>query len=385
MVALRDPLGIAPDIVALPPDYFYLLTFFDGKSSYLDAQTAFVQRHGTLLYSGQIEEIVRKLDENYLLENARFQERMERARQEFRRLSVRPATCTPNAYSADPEECAQQFEEFLAPARKEVGAVAEGLSAMVVPHIDVARGKEAYGAGYALVEKVSDVDVFVIFGTSHGGMEGLFTLTEKDWITPHGRVRADRAIIDEVKGRSESDFLSEEYAHKAEHSIEIQVAILSYLRRGGPTFRIVPILCGSFDRFIGEGRRPGEDAQFQDFMLTLEEALAADNRRRMYLAGADLSHIGPRFGDAEPLTKGVLEGAERADKESLVHLATGDADAFFDSVAAAQESRRVCGLSPIYSMLHAARPKTGRILKYEQWVEEDGRSSVSFSSVALYG
>ena len=240
----------------------------------------------------------------------------------------------------------------LRPARPEASATTEGLSAMVVPHIDVARGGEVYGAGYALIEKVPDVDVFVIFGTSHGGMEGIFALTAKDWITPHGRVRSDRAIIEEVKGRSESDFFAEEYAHKAEHSIEIQVAILSYLRRGGPAFRIVPILCGSFDRFISEGRRPGDDAQFRDFMLTLEEALAADDRRLMYLAGADLSHIGQRFGDSEPLTTGVLEGAARADKESLVHLATGDADAFFDSVAADQERRRVCGLSPIYSMLH---------------------------------
>ncbi|MFH0962523.1 MAG: AmmeMemoRadiSam system protein B [Planctomycetota bacterium] len=384
LMALRDPLGIAREVVAIPMDLCSLLSLFDGETTYLDAQAEYVRKHGTLLFTGQIENLVRQLDENFLLENDRYRERLRSVQEDFRRLSVRPATCTPNAYSADPEECREQFEEFLGPARGTSQAGVEGLVGLVAPHVDIARGKKVYGSAYALAERASDVELFVIFGTCHAAMKNLFALTEKDWITPFGKIPADKRLIRAILSRSETDFLEDEFAHKAEHSIEIQVAILSYLRRERPGFSIVPILCGSFDELVAQGGKPAGNPQLRDFLASLDEVLAGDKRRRLFLAGADLAHIGPRFGDTEGLSRELLDRAQRADKESLVELAGGGAEAFYGAVAAHRNRYRVCGLGAVYCAASAARPATGRILDYEQWVDDAGTSSVSFASVALY-
>ena len=385
LVALRDPLGVSQEVLALPAQFYFILTLLDGTHSCTDIQGAYSQRFGTLLLAGQVQNLVRQLDQNYLLDNERFWHRFGALKEEFRRLSIRPATCTPSAYSADREECAEQFEAFLGPARERVSATANGLCAMVAPHIDIPRGTSVYGAGYALVERVEDVELFVIFGTCHGGMEHLFALTAKDWVSPFGRILCDGDIVHCVADRCSADVFTDEYSHKAEHSIEIQVAILSYLFRESRKFSIVPILCGSFDHFAARRALPDGAPEFQEFMGALDEALDGDSRKRLYLAGADLAHIGPRFGDTKPLTEEKLKAVERADKESLVHLASADAEGLFQSLAIDQHERRVCGLSPIVSMLHAAQPTSGRILAYEQWVEDNGNSSVSFASVALYG
>lgn len=384
LVALRDPLGISQEVLALPAQFYFVLTLLDGTHSCADIQGAYSQRFGTLLLAGQVQNLIRQLDANYLLDNERFWQRFGTLKEEFRRLSIRPATCTPSAYSADRDECAKQFEAFLGPAREKSSAATDGLCAMVVPHIDIARGMSVYGEGYALVEQLEGVELFVIFGTCHGGMEHLFALTEKDWVSPFGKISSGGDIVRDIAERCSADVFADEYSHKAEHSIEIQVAILSYLFRETRKFSIVPILCGSFDHFAAKRMLPDGDPEFQEFMGALGEALTADSRKRLFVAGADLAHIGPRFGDTKPLTEEKLKAVERADKESLVHLASADAEGLFQSLAVDQHERRVCGLSPMISMLHAAQPTKGRILAYEQWIEDNKNSSVSFASVALY-
>ena len=381
LIAFRDPLGISRKLVALPAELFFIATLLDGRNSLEDIQAAYVKRFGTPLYTGQIQHLIEQLDENLLLDNIRFREHFLSAKEDFAKLSIRPATCTPSAYSADPDECAERFEGFLEPARRDMTAPTDALVGIVTPHVDIDRGAAVYGPGYALIERLSDVQLFVVFGTCHGSMERLFALTAKDWVSPFGKVAAARDIVRQIAERTQGDFFHDEFAHRAEHSIEIQVAVLSYLLRERKDFQIVPILCGNFDRFVGDGRTPSASDEFQDFMGALSETLGNDERKCLFLAAADLAHVGPKFGDSERLTQERLLQVQRADKESIAYMTYGDADGFFRSVSAEQ---RVCGLAPIYATLYAAGSRSGRILGYEQWVEQTLESSVSFTSVALY-
>jgi hypothetical protein len=60
---------------------------------------------------------------------------------------------------------------------------------------------------------------------------------------------------------------------------------------------------------------------------------------------------------------------------------TGDAEAWFDAIAAHGDSTRICGLAAMYAMLRVARPGTGRLLAYEQSLEQGG-SVVTYAAVA---
>ena len=97
------------------------------------------------------------------------------------------------------------------------------------------------------------------------------------------------------------------------------------------------------------------------------------------VAGADLAHVGPRFGDAEPVSADDLERIGREDREMLATVEAADAGAFFESVARDDDRRRICGLSPIYALLRALGGGRGALRRYAQWPDPQG--VVTFASV----
>ena len=63
-----------------------------------------------------------------------------------------------------------------------------------------------------------------------------------------------------------------------------------------------------------------------------------------------------------------------------------DAEAFWRHVAGDLETRRVCGLAPIYSLLRTVASGTrGRLRHYEQNVDPDEGSIVSHAALGFYG
>ena len=59
----------------------------------------------------------------------------------------------------------------------------------------------------------------------------------------------------------------------------------------------------------------------------------------------------------------------------------GDAEGWFDTIAAQGDATRICGFAPMYMMLRVAQPGPGRLLAYEQSIEESG-SVVTYASIA---
>jgi predicted class III extradiol MEMO1 family dioxygenase len=82
--------------------------------------------------------------------------------------------------------------------------------------------------------------------------------------------------------------------------------------------------------------------------------------------------VGARFGDPDPLDQEMLEAIRQIDEAALAAAATGNADTWFDAIAAHADSTRVCGYSATFAMLAAARPGPGALLRYEQSLEEGG-------------
>jgi len=233
--------------------------------------------------------------------------------------------------------------------------------------------------------------VFVIFGTAHQPMGQLFSVTRKDYSTPLGTVKTDQRFIDvlqrelgsSVTGRR-LDLFADESAHRLEHSIEFQAVWLQYAIGVHRPIQIVPILVGSFHDFILEGVTPDESPEIQAMLAALRKAEGRRPDRVCYISGADLAHIGRRFGDTERLGREQLDRLAADDRKLLAHACQGNANAFFRYVARQSDRNRICGLSPTYMLLSAIAPCRGKLLRYDQAVEPDGTACVSFASLALY-
>jgi len=113
----------------------------------------------------------------------------------------------------------------------------------------------------------------------------------------------------------------------------------------------------------------------------VREAEARLGGPTVYVAAVDFSHVGPRFGDpaVDERTRAEIETKDRAAIEAA---AGGDADAWFQAIAAHDDSTRICGFGPTYVALRCAAPGAGRLLRYEQ-SEEPDHSIVSVAAMSL--
>jgi hypothetical protein len=385
-IALRDPAGYTSSVVMLPGGVVEIVALFDGDHSVVDIQAELMRRYGEIVPRAQLEELVEGLDEHGFMESPRFAGRRAAIDAEFLASPTRPASHAGGAYAAEPDELRRTMDEFFAPPEGpgsiEWPAAGGGaVSGAIAPHIDFHRGGPAYAWAYRRLAERCDGDLFVIFGTCHAGMRDPFALTRKDYATPFGPAAVDRDFVEAVASRAGQDCFASELAHRGEHSIEFQAVFLRYLYEGRRDFTVVPILASFAHEALARGHGPEDDPRVPRFLDAVSEALAASRRRVVVIAGADLAHVGPRFGDAHPVSTDELGRIEREDREMLGAVEAGDARAFFDAVAGDGDRRRICGYSPIYATLRVLGRRRGRLHRYGQWPDPQG--VVTFASVTF--
>ena len=391
----RDPEGFGEPMV-LPYGAVVLASMMDGQHTLAEIQTTFQARTEVPVALADLEQIVRQLDDAYLLAGERFEEHRNRQVESYQASPTRPATHAGAAYALEPDALREQIAGFFAaengPGPVNVAASPGGrLGGLISPHIDLRRGGHAFAWAYKQVAEQSDADLFVIFGTSHTPMTERFSVTRKDFDTPLGTVSTDQAFIDRlsshlassVAGRS-LDLSANELAHRFEHSIEFQTVLLQYLLGGKRDFRIVPVLTSSFEDFIAEGTQPEESLDVQAFLAALQAAAGGHQGKVCCIAAADLGHIGPRFGDPWLVDAQRLADQSADDHKLLEFACSCDPTGLFCHVALQRDCRRICGLAPTYMLLSLMRDVKGELLCYDQAIEPDGSACVSFASVAFW-
>jgi len=386
-LGIRDPAGYAQAVLVLPAALVEIVSLFDGDHSITDIQEAFLRRHGELVDSARIGAVVETLDEQGFLEGPRFSERRAAIEAAFEASPTRPATHAGGAYAGEPDALHAQMDGFFiepegpGPVRWDGIGAARAVRGLVAPHIDFHRGGPAYAWGYRDLAEGAAADCFVILGTCHAGMPDPFALTLKDYDTPLGPAPVDREFAAALERRAGQDLFGSELAHRSEHSIEFQTVFLRYLYAGRREFTIVPVLASFVHEAIAHGRGAEDDPRVPAFLGALGETIAASRQRVCLIAGADLAHVGPRFGDTSAVTAERLREVEAADREMLAAVEAGDARAFFESAARDGDERRVCGLSPIYALLRALGRPRGTLRRYAQWPDPQG--TVTFASVVV--
>jgi AmmeMemoRadiSam system protein B len=120
-----------------------------------------------------------------------------------------------------------------------------------------------------------------------------------------------------------------------------------------------------------------------EFLEALRECLE-ERPDACIIAGADLAHLGPRFGDPHEVGTEVAAWCEERDRDTLESAASVDASGFFLKIADERDRRRICGLSAIYTLLETLpRGARGTLLHYGQALDEKRTNFVSFASMAF--
>lgn len=385
VVYLRDPQNPGGNVIAVSPSAVIALSLFDGEKSVEDICGILSQRFGGDVRKEDIENMVSKLDEALFLDSPRYREYINGIEREFRETEVREAGFAGLSYPSSADELGEWFGRFLEEAGGENGNGETGkLKGIVSPHIDYSRGGVSYAKAYATLPE-SEADVFIIFGTSHyGQVDNPFILTKKNFRTPLGEAKTNGEIIERLEAACGWDLYEGELSHKTEHSIEFQVAFLQYMLGGKRDFTIVPVLCTSFHRMVTEGSSPSEDERVSKFLGEMKEIISGLGERAFIIAGADMAHVGLKFGDNDRVNDETLGVIRERDLASLAFGENMDAEGFYRSIESEKDWRKICGLSPIYAALSTTGAKRGVLLDYDQALEPDTGSVVSYASMGFY-
>ncbi len=378
---VRDFLGLIRDPVILQGDVLSLIGLIDGNRTIRDLQVELVrQKRGVLVDSELIEKFVREIDSAYLLESPRYEEGKNRILSEYHRLEVRKPSHAGVSYPAQASDLRLYLDSILKAAESDPEGNGRGrIRGLVAPHIDLEAGKRVYARAYRAISRESPRRVFLI-GTGHGLDDGFYSLTEKDYETPLGRVRTEKDVVRALKKAGGPVVSSSDISHRREHSLEFQVIFLQHLF--GLSFSLVPILCGSFASVLETVCRASEIAGVGGFLEEFRSFLDEGWGRDLVVAGVDFSHIGPKFGHQETASSLLLEA--RAHDQSLLQAFCGaDVQAFWAESRRVRDKYNVCGFPALASLLEALPGVKGRSLDYEFWKEEPTQSAVSFAAVIL--
>ncbi|MFQ5913053.1 MAG: AmmeMemoRadiSam system protein B [Nitrospinota bacterium] len=384
-ICLRDPLRYTEAVLFIPMGLIPLLQLIDGTRDLGDIQAEVTRRFATLLPSEEIQGVIDTLDRAYYLDSERFAAHKESVDRRFLDSPVRAPYLAGQAYPESPEELVRMIDGLFlhpeGPGEPDPEARHETPAGAIIPHIDFARGGPAYAHAYRSLVESEPADVYVVLGTAHMGAERVFALTRKDFATPLGTIPADREFIDELVKEAGEDCFMDELSHRAEHSIEFQAVFLRHLLGRNHPISLVPVLCGSMQEFILAGGSPMEDPRVSGFVEGLKKTLAREKRKVCVIASVDLAHVGPRFGHPDPVDAARLTVTQQKDREMLERVQNKDPEAFFGFVRDEQDQRNICGLTPIYTLLHALDCREVSLLLYG--ISPDPQGTVTFASLLV--
>jgi MEMO1 family protein len=385
-VMLQDPSGVVPQPVVIPLDgYSHVVRHFNGQSTLMEIQARVLRETGQFVAMKDLQDLVRRFDESMIIEGPAF----AMFHQQYREQGRRPPALAGRSYAGTLRALRAQLDQFFVGAQgagepsANHGPRSAGFRGILSPHIDFQRGGPVYTWSYRELLEQSHADTFVILGVAHQYCRRRFVLTSKDFETPLGVAATDRSYVDRIAAFAGRDLFDDELSHRTEHSIEFQVVFLQHILGGRRNFTIVPILVGSFHDLMERGINPIEDPDVRRFIEALRKSEASSGKSVAYIGGIDLCHVGPEFGDPSPVDPVLQEQVRQFDGAMLDRAAAGDPEGWFRTAGAVGNRWRVCGLAATYTFLHAIGPARGRLLRYNQALDDRRTCCVSFASMAF--
>lgn len=385
---LYDRSGLSEAQLALSPAAMFLVAQLDGQSSLLALQDRFANESGgTALPLASLEGLINALDAAFFLDNDHYHAHYRTLHDTFAATPVRPSTSAGSAYPESADALHDELNRMLRSAPppevegRATNAPRPAPRGVIAPHIDYERGGDAYAQVYRELATFGKPDAVLLLGTAHAEMTNRFACTTKDFALPGGCLPCDRETMNRLLALCApvADFTADAFAHRSEHSIELQTPWLRHIWGDVP---ILPVLVGSMHEFL-QTPDACHTARSDPQLTTFVEAVASlrAEMRLTILASADLSHIGPRFDDLREVDAVFLHETGEADRAYLGAVMRGDATGGLASLAAHADAYHVCGAGCIYVLNRLLDHVEGRLLGYHQSHAPDMHQAVTYAGV----
>ncbi|MCC2642350.1 MAG: uncharacterized protein K0S45_2763 [Nitrospira sp.] len=383
-VVLWDPTGLSKERLVLPLNYFFIVQHLDGEHTLQDIGAIYLKRFGEFLLPNKVEQLLADLDAKLFLEGERTERAKQQALEAYRQAPCRLATFAGRSYEADAAKLRAQIKGFFTskdgPEIKASEQAGKPIKGLVAPAYELKHAGPVYAWAYKELQEAQQPDLYVLIGTAHSGLEHLLAVTDKDFETPLGLVKVERSITDRLRAQIPAAF-TDELAHQNEHALEFQLPFLQESLGKDRPFTIVPILTS----FSADSLRdPLVRAQVETFLQTLKEALLASGTQYCVVVGAELAHIGMRYGDSAPPTDFSFHRCMQIDLEMLKHVENREPEEFATFIQKENDQRRISGFSPIYSLLRLIQAETGQVLRYDRGITDQYNSTVTYASMAFF-
>ncbi|MAD19655.1 MAG: AmmeMemoRadiSam system protein B [Planctomycetaceae bacterium] len=251
---------------------------------------------------------------------------------------------------------------------------------LVVPHLDYVRGAEVYAGGYRAWVGAAKPDRVVILGTNHFGAGDGVVMTELGHDTPLGPVSPDREVLAKLRERLGDRLFKDELDLVPEHSIEFHLPFITHL------FGDVPVVAALIpDPLVPMIEDDGKRVSTPEFVEGLGAVLEEVGGLTYFVASADLSHVGPQFGEPKPVDDDRRVEVERHDREHLGKFLDSDAQGFLEAMEWCKNQTRWCSVGNMYAVKSLANASAVELIDYKQASDERGHHMVSVASMAFLG
>ncbi len=407
VMGLADARQISDKVVFTMPAAQLLLPLMDGSRD-LDQ---IVGEVGRGLTRPMINSLVAQLDQAGLLIGPTFSALWDKVKTDFDSSKVLPPASTAafadmlakQALGAEaseaqigevgPTKLREVFDSWIDKALKDAAKPSlDALpKAIVAPHIDYPRGWMNYAAVWGRLRVVDRPDRVVILGTNHFGQSTGVCACNKGYQTPFGVCEVDEALVEGMRSKLGDVLFENRFDHEREHSIELQIAWVQHCLGAddqGNFCKVFGVLV--HDPAVNNGESyDGKGVALQPFVDALKETIAGLPGKTLIVSSADLSHVGPAFGDRQPLIGDSPEAAamrERVvkhDREMLELFRQRKPDELVAAMSWQNNPTRWCSTGSLVATMLAVEPQDVQILNYAGAMDQQGMAMVSSAAMAL--
>ncbi len=410
-LGLADAKQISEKVVFVAPAVQVILPLLDGNRG-LDQIVAEVGRG---LTRGLMEQLVAQLDDAGLLFGPRYDAMLAKMRADFDASDVLPPGTTAGftdaiargelgeeafatADAAARDEAARRklpeiFDQWITAALENADEPSFNTlpKAVVAPHLDYLRGWQNYAAVYGRMRVADRPDRVIILGTNHFGDATGICACNKGYQTLFGTCEVDRQALDMLRTKLGDAVLANRFDHEREHSIELHIPWIQHCigkDENGKYPKVLGVLV--HDPAVNNGESyDGTGVGLEPFIAAMREIVAALPGRTLLVSSADLSHVGPAFGDAQPLAgdtpeaEGMRNRVFQHDREMLELVRTNKPEELVAAMAWQQNPTRWCSTGNIVAALKITQPEEVEVFNYIAAMDEQGAGMVCSVSMAM--
>ncbi len=344
-----DPFGINQPLLVSKETalLIYLLALKGNVDEVVDE---FVRTTGTSISREEVEKLVDRLDELYLLKNERFENKLREIEESLSKQTFKE-------FDTLDEQSFKHIEEHF----KVHEVDAKDVLGMIVPHMDFRVAMETYQLSYSYLAR-SNRDIVLVLGVPHGLVSKPLPIMDKHYKLGQTTFKVDQEAIERMKGYFESDIYTDYLAFRNEHSVEFPIAFSYIYKRGNVMF--IPTIVSAYEK-----------QQLSNLARSIYQALKEYAHRLFVISSIDLSHVGGKFGDPEPYD------TEDRDMRYMRMLCDFRNDEAYELLS--KNETRIDGKFTNYLFLELMKlmgAVSGEILDYRVYEEKETNSRVSYAS-----